>query len=185
VPQRLTNVLILLSLPSHDRCFLSTDFVVIPDDTSLFVNAFHSSHLFWFLILYDKWSRNCSSCITTGETEAPEGSRSYPEFLNVFSSALTYLTTTTYKHVPNRVINFVLFFEGGGSWGLNSGPSLWATPPALFLWRVFQHRVSWTICLGWLPTTILLISASWVTRITGMSHRHPAILFSNYRNAKY
>jgi hypothetical protein len=32
---------------------------------------------------------------------------------------------------------------------LNSGPSPWATPPALFLWRVFQNKVSWTICLGW------------------------------------
>jgi hypothetical protein len=27
-----------------------------------------------------------------------------------------------------------------------------------------------TICLGWLWTVILLISASWVVRITGMSH---------------
>jgi hypothetical protein len=27
-------------------------------------------------------------------------------------------------------------------WGLNSGPSPWATPPALFLWRVFWDRVS-------------------------------------------
>jgi hypothetical protein len=30
---------------------------------------------------------------------------------------------------------------------------------------------------GWLQTMILLISAFWVTRITGMSHRHPAIIF--------
>jgi hypothetical protein len=158
VPQRLTNVLILLSLPSHDRCFLSTDFVVIPDDTSLFVNAFHSSHLFWFLILYDKWSRNCSSCITTGETEAPEGSRSYPEFLNVFSSALTYLTTTTYKHVPNRVINFVLFFGGGGpgAWtqGLHFEPLhqpyfcegfFNIGSRELFVWAGFQPRSSWSL----------------------------------------
>jgi hypothetical protein len=27
-----------------------------------------------------------------------------------------------------------------------------------------------TICLGWLWTSILLISTSWVARITGMSH---------------
>jgi hypothetical protein len=34
-------------------------------------------------------------------------------------------------------------------------------------------RVSQTICLGWLPTSILLISASQVARIIGMSHQHP------------
>jgi hypothetical protein len=59
-------------------------------------------------------------------------------------------------------------------WGLNSGPSPWATPPALFLWRVFWDRVLWTICPGWPRTVILLISASWVARITGMSHWHLA-----------
>jgi hypothetical protein len=31
----------------------------------------------------------------------------------------------------------------------------------------------WTICLGWPQTAVLLISASWVARITGMSHWHP------------
>jgi hypothetical protein len=41
-----------------------------------------------------------------------------------------------------------------------------------FLWRVFQDRVSRTICLGWLRTTILLISTSWVVGITGVSHQH-------------
>jgi hypothetical protein len=34
----------------------------------------------------------------------------------------------------------------------------------------FRDRVSWTICLGWLRTMILLISAFWVARITGLSH---------------
>jgi hypothetical protein len=47
----------------------------------------------------------------------------------------------------------------------------------IFLWRVFQARVLRTICLGWLWTSILLISASWVARIIGVSHRHPAISF--------
>jgi hypothetical protein len=46
-------------------------------------------------------------------------------------------------------------------WSLNSGPSPWTTPPALFLWRVFQDSVLWPLCLGWLWTVILLISASW------------------------
>jgi hypothetical protein len=50
-------------------------------------------------------------------------------------------------------------------WGLNSGPSPWATPPVLFLWRVFRDRVSQTICLGWLWTVLILISPSRVARI--------------------
>jgi hypothetical protein len=35
---------------------------------------------------------------------------------------------------------------------------------------LFLDRVSWTVCLGWLWTVILLISASWLARITGVSH---------------
>jgi hypothetical protein len=38
----------------------------------------------------------------------------------------------------------------------------------------FWNRVSQTICQGWLQTAILLISASWIARITGMSHWYPA-----------
>jgi hypothetical protein len=57
-----------------------------------------------------------------------------------------------------------------GYWGLNSVPTTWATLP-LFFWA----RVSQTICPGWLGTPILLISASWVARITGLSHQHLAI----------
>jgi hypothetical protein len=36
--------------------------------------------------------------------------------------------------------------------------------------RVFWDRVLGTVCQGWLWTTILLISASWVGRMTGLSH---------------
>jgi hypothetical protein len=39
-----------------------------------------------------------------------------------------------------------------------------------FVMGFFQDMVSWTICLGWVQTVILLISASLVARITGMSH---------------
>jgi hypothetical protein len=45
----------------------------------------------------------------------------------------------------------------------------WATLPALFC--VGYDRVSWTISWGWLCTSILPISATWVARITGVSHR--------------
>jgi hypothetical protein len=40
----------------------------------------------------------------------------------------------------------------------------------------FQDRVSWTVCLGWLRTVMLLISASWVARSTSVSHQHPACI---------
>jgi hypothetical protein len=54
---------------------------------------------------------------------------------------------------------------------LNSGSSPWATPPALFDMGIF--RVSLTICTGWLQNMILLISASWIAKITGVSHQRP------------
>jgi hypothetical protein len=42
----------------------------------------------------------------------------------------------------------------------------------------FWDRVLWTIYLGWLWTATLLISASWVARIIGVSHLHQvAFLF--------
>jgi hypothetical protein len=56
-------------------------------------------------------------------------------------------------------------------WSLNSGRTPWATPPALFYGGFFKIGPHGTICLGWLQTTILLISASWVARIIGVSHR--------------
>jgi hypothetical protein len=54
---------------------------------------------------------------------------------------------------------------------LNSGPKPSATPPRPFLWWVFWARVSRIICPNWLQVMILLISASWVARITGVSHQ--------------
>jgi hypothetical protein len=44
-----------------------------------------------------------------------------------------------------------------------------------FVLGIFRDRLSRTIYPGWLWTTILLISVSWVTRITGLNHRHPAL----------
>jgi hypothetical protein len=40
--------------------------------------------------------------------------------------------------------------------------------------RVFWESVSQTICWGWFWTEILLIFASWVAGITGVSHRYLA-----------
>jgi hypothetical protein len=52
-----------------------------------------------------------------------------------------------------------------------------SSPFCGFFFFFFLYRVRKTICPGWLQTTILLISASWVARITGMSHQRLAKLF--------
>jgi hypothetical protein len=41
----------------------------------------------------------------------------------------------------------------------------------------FQDRVLWTLCLDWPWTSILLISASWEAKMTGLTHWRPASLF--------
>jgi hypothetical protein len=70
-------------------------------------------------------------------------------------------------------------------WDLNSGPTPWATPPDLFCEEFFQNRVSWTICLSRLWTSILLISASWVAKSIGMSHQCLAIMLLLKINMDY
>jgi hypothetical protein len=57
---------------------------------------------------------------------------------------------------------------------LNTGTKPWANPPILFCNGFFQDRVLQTICPGWPQTSLLLIFASWVARITGVSHQPPA-----------
>jgi hypothetical protein len=64
----------------------------------------------------------------------------------------------------------VLWFELKTSCLLGRHSTAWATLPALFCVGYFWDRVSGTICLRWLQTTILLICASWVVMIIGMSH---------------
>jgi hypothetical protein len=64
-------------------------------------------------------------------------------------------------------------------WNLNSGPTPWTTPSPFLWWFFLKDSVSRTICLGWLRTVILLITASWVARITGVSHWHPARMCSS------
>jgi hypothetical protein len=58
---------------------------------------------------------------------------------------------------PANLRSFGFFLQ---YWGLNSRPTTWATPPALFHDGFFQDSVSRTICPGWLQIEILLISAS-------------------------
>jgi hypothetical protein len=56
---------------------------------------------------------------------------------------------------------------------LNSRPTSWATPPVLHCDGFFWKRVfNYLPMLAW--TAILLMSSSWVARITSVSHWHPA-----------
>jgi hypothetical protein len=51
----------------------------------------------------------------------------------------------------------------------------WATPPVHFALISMEMEVSWTICLGWPRPEILLISASQVAKIIGMSCWYPTL----------
>jgi hypothetical protein len=46
-----------------------------------------------------------------------------------------------------------------------------------FVKGFLQDWVSQTVCLGWLQTVILLISASPVAQMTGVSQQHPDFFF--------
>jgi hypothetical protein len=91
--------------------------------------------------------------------------------------------TTSFQHssiamcklvlLPHSHLFFFLFAVLGLE--LRAFPLSHSTSP-IFCDRVFRDSVLKTICSGWLQTTILLISASWVARITGVSHWHPASL---------
>jgi hypothetical protein len=69
---------------------------------------------------------------------------------------------------------FVFFVCFCGIW--TQGLHFESFHPPFFCDGFFWIRVSWAICSGWLRTTTLLISASWVAWITGVSHQHPAVM---------
>jgi hypothetical protein len=78
-----------------------------------------------------------------------------------------------YHYLPQPPTYPSLFL--GGYWGLNSGPhACLAALPLLPLCQPFFVMVIFKVgsrnlfALGWLQTEILLISASWVARITGV-----------------
>jgi hypothetical protein len=76
---------------------------------------------------------------------------------------------------------FCFIFCSTGAWtqGLHREP----LHQPFFETRLFGDRVSWTICPGWFQATILLISASWVARITGVSQWAPGWQSSFKRNS--
>jgi hypothetical protein len=66
---------------------------------------------------------------------------------------------------------FILFYLFLWYWGLNSGPTPRATPPAPFCDGYFlRQSLSWTVFPGLTLTTDPPDLCSWVARITGMSH---------------
>jgi hypothetical protein len=49
--------------------------------------------------------------------------------------------------------------------------------------KILWDRISWTYLPTWLRTTVLLISASWVARIIGVSHRLFWVSFCKLQNS--
>jgi hypothetical protein len=89
-------------------------------------------------------------------------------------SGWSFLLNIRSSHVPFSNFFFFFFvvlgFEFRALHLLGRCCTIWATLPALFCVRCLRDWVSWSICLDWLQTMFLLISASWIVRITGMSH---------------
>jgi hypothetical protein len=74
--------------------------------------------------------------------------------------------------------SFFLCFFFLQYWGLNSGPTPWVSPPALFCEGFFQDRVLRTICLGWLPTMILPPSSPFDFKHNKISNKNKTNLLS-------
>jgi hypothetical protein len=73
------------------------------------------------------------------------------------------------------VLTIFFVFELRTSHLLGRCSTTWITSPTQFCVGCVWDRVSQTVCLGWLWTTILLISASRVAKITGVSHDCPVL----------
>jgi hypothetical protein len=81
------------------------------------------------------------------------------------STVKHFVTVSKFKHQSGSFFLFVVLAFELRAYTLSQN-----TSP--FLWKVLWDRVWRTICLGWLWNVILLTSASWVARITGVSHQH-------------
>jgi hypothetical protein len=92
---------------------------------------------------------------------------------------LSFLQFTYMHSVSLCQINLVillclkLFFGGTGVW--TQGLHFESFHQPFFCEGFFQDWVSRTVCPDWLRTAILLVSASWVARVTGVSYWHLAL----------
>jgi hypothetical protein len=89
----------------------------------------------------------------------------------------TYCVLMQVKHIYVCIYIYVFFlvvlvFELRASCLLGSHLLLESLHQLFFYVEYFRDWVSWTIWPCWPQTEILLISASWLVRITGMSHWH-------------
>jgi hypothetical protein len=78
--------------------------------------------------------------------------------------------------LARQVFITFFFFCGAGAW--TQGFHLELVHQPYFCDGSFRDRVLQTICLGWLWTTILLISAFWVARIQNTCMRPGSVLDS-------
>jgi hypothetical protein len=85
------------------------------------------------------------------------------------------LTRQALYHFSHSVSPFLhLFFCGAVVW--TQGLHLESLHQPFFLMGFFKIGSHKLFAQGWLQTMILLISVSWVARITGVSYQHPAAL---------
>jgi hypothetical protein len=100
----------------------------------------------------------------------------------------------TEKSTQNKHKELVFF--GGGvrgtrvelrTWFLQGRHSTSATPPVHFALVMLKVEFQELFCPGWLQTAVLLISASQVATIIGVSHWHlarPCILATSFQELK-
>jgi hypothetical protein len=92
-----------------------------------------------------------------------------------FSSYILYLLLQIMYICVCIYIYIFFFFCNAGVW--TQGLHLELLHQSLFCDGFFWDRISWTISPNWLWIAFLLFSASWVARITGVSHQFLVISF--------